>query len=581
VFFRWSPTKHDAGNEPFEYRVEFAVFAPAVGPLKDERAPEWRDAYVGIRRFAMRLSDLLPETEYVFRVSATNLSGRSAFSGYARVKTLKAPNVGVGLVREKLGQLPRSWAKLESQFDEIASGLTKGEALSVDAKDKAWHETVQVLRLHMPAIKQCFRQYTLLGTFGECPSDISLAQWRWALAELKLDTAPFSSAELDDIFEISNRTAGETRLLELTKLGMPTKEAEALIARESSISPTFEDEDGGRQDRLLQHEFVGALLRVGVMRAVLLETWALKRKSLALALDELLKEHLIPYSVAADAPLMRKLLTARTVRGVLDKWRDKMAMPFGAYAYAADVTVDVTEAGEPDAVDERRDERARLTNELTKGPKASLQLMNLLDLLTLLREAHVLDETHCTVRKVTSLFVLVNVDDEIDEIDEIDMAKSEPRGDARGDANVKAAELSLDEFVELACRIAHAKLNEHHNGYHDGYHDGDDGPACSLEGDKGMGKGREEGRAGEEGAGEVGEEGGGGGEAEQYDTSFAEKLDAWFGLSFVPAITNAAKRRLASGAVKRKRVKVQGALFGNIVFRSESGEAIVEPNNAR
>jgi hypothetical protein len=96
-----------------------------------------------------------------------------------------------------------------------------------------------------------------------------------------------------------------------------------------------------------------------------------------------------------------------------------------------------------------------------------------------------------------------------------------------------------------------------------------------------MGKGREEGRAGEEGAGEAGEEGGGGGEAEQYDTSFAEKLDAWFGLSFVPAITNAAKRRLASGAVKRKRVKVQGALFGNIVFRSESGEAIVEPNNAR
>ena len=549
MFFRWSPTKHDAGNEPFEYRVEFAVFVPAVGPLKDERAPEWRDAYVGIRRFAMRLSDLLPETEYVFRVSATNQSGRSAFSGYARVKTLNAPNVG--LVREQLGQLPRSWAKLESQFDEIASGLTKGEALSVDAKDKAWHETVQVLRLHMPAIKQCFRQYTLLGTFGECPSDISLAQWRWALAELKLDTAPFSSAELDDIFEISNRTAGETRLLELTKLGMPTKEAEALIARESSISPTFEDEDGGRQDRLLQHEFVGALLRVGVMRAVLLETWALKRKSLALALDELLKEHLIPYSVAADAPLMRKLLTARTVRGVLDKWRDKMAMPFGAYAYAADVTVDVTEAGEPDAVDERRDERARLTNKLTKGPKASLQLMNLLDLLTLLREAHVLDETCCTVRKVTSLFVLVKVDDEID------MAKS---GLVRGDANDKAAELSLDEFVELACRIAHAKLNEQH---HDGYHDGDDGPACSPEGDKGIGKGREE------GAGEEGEEGGGEGEAEQYGTSFAEKLDAWFGLSFVPAITNAAKRRLASGAVKRKRVKVQGALFGNIVISPE------------
>ena len=540
VFFRWSPTKHDAGNEPFEYRVEFAP----VGPLKEERAHEWRDAYVGIRRFAMRLSDLLPETEYVFRVSATNQAGRSAFSEYARVKTLNAPNAAPnGLAREQLGQLPRSWAKLESQFDEIAAGLTKGEALSPDAKDKAWHETVQILRLHMPAIKQCFRQYTMLCTFGECPSDISLAQWRRALAELKLDTAPFSPAELDDIFERSNRTAGEARLLELTKLGVPTKEAEALIARESSISPTFEDEDGGRQDRLLQHEFVGALLRVGVMRAVLLETWALKRKSLALALDEVLKEHLIPYSVAADAPLMRKLLTARTVRGVLEKWRDQLALPFGTYAYA----VDVKDADESNAVDVTVDKRARLT----KGSEVSLQLMNLLDLLTLLREAHVLDETCCTVRKVTSLFVLVKVDDEID------MAKS---GLVRGDANDKAAELSLDEFVELACRIAHAKLNEQH---HDGYHDGDDGPACSPEGDKGIGKGREE------GAGEEGEEGGGEGEAEQYGTSFAEKLDAWFGLSFVPAITNAAKRRLASGAVKRKRVKVQGALFGNIVISPE------------
>ena len=545
VFFRWSPTKHDAGNEPFEYRVEFAP----VGPLKEERAHEWRDAYVGIRRFAMRLSDLLPETEYVFRVSATNQAGRSAFSEYARVKTLNAPNAAPnGLAREQLGQLPRSWAKLESQFDEIAAGLTKGEALSADAKDKAWHETVQIIRLHMPAIKQCFRQYTMLCTFGECPSDISLAQWRRALAELKLDTAPFSSAQLDDIFERSNRTAGEARLLELTKLGVPTKEAEALIARESSISPTFEDEDGGRQDRLLQHEFVGALLRVGVMRAVLLETWALKRKSLALALDEVLKEHLIPYSVAADAPLMRKLLTARTVRGVLEKWRDQLALPFGTYAYA----VDVKDADESNAVDVTVDERARLT----KGSEVSLQLMNLLDLLTLLREAHVLDETRCTVRKVTSLFVLVKVDDEID------MAKS---GLVRGDANDKAAELSLDEFVELACRIAHAKLNEQH---HDGYHDRDDGPACSPEGDNGIGKGREE------GAGEEGEEGGGEGEAEQYGTSFAEKLDAWFGLSFVPAITNAAKRRLASGAVKRKRVKVQGALFGNIL----RGEMVVEPN---
>ena len=134
----------------------------------------------------------------------------------------------------------------------------------------------------------------------------------------------------------------------------------------------------------LQHEFVGALLRLAVMRGALLSTSGFKRQSLALCLDEIVKEHLIPFSVAKD-DTVSELLQQRNVQWVLDKWRDKMAHPFSVYATA----------DESDAVDER--------GRIKKGAGARMQLMNLIEMLTLFREASIIDDGHCTVRAQAAL----------------------------------------------------------------------------------------------------------------------------------------------------------------------------------
>lgn len=57
----------------------------------------------------------------------------------------------------------------------------------------------------MPVIKQCFRMYTLFGIFDDNPDDISMTQWRRAVAELRMDETPFDSAVIDDIFVRANR----------------------------------------------------------------------------------------------------------------------------------------------------------------------------------------------------------------------------------------------------------------------------------------------------------------------------------------------------------------------------------------
>ena len=59
---------------------------------------------------------------------------------------------------------------------------------------------------------------------------------------------------------------------------------------------------------------------------------------------------------------------------------------------------------------------------------------------------------------------------------------------------------------------------------------------------------------------------------------FEEALDSWLGLFFVPAITNAAKRREASGIVKRKRVQQQGSLFAKTAAELEGEEVFVDAN---
>lgn len=102
---------------------------------------------------------------------------------------------------------------------------------------------------------------------------------------------------------------------------------------------------------------------------------------------------MIPYSYAKNDEVTT-LVQERNVRWILDKWRDKMSYPFTIYS----------SADESDAVDKRG---------RVKKDSKSLQLMNLNEMLQLLRDANVLDDERCTVRAVTTFFVIVNMDDEI------------------------------------------------------------------------------------------------------------------------------------------------------------------------
>ena len=218
----------------------------------------------------------------------------------------------------------------------------------------------QALKKHLVPVKQCFRLYTLLGTFDDNPSDISMTQWRRAIAELRMDKPPYEAAAIDDIFVRANRSAEEARVLEQRKEAASAKgrsggeeegaaaDGAALAAQPSSAGEEEVDADGGRADRLLQHEFVGALLRLGALRAQTLRSKASKYKSLAMALDELVVEHLVPYSCAKDE--LAPVLAERNVRWVLDKWRDKMAPAYATCAAERrDACTDPGASGAPGA----------------------------------------------------------------------------------------------------------------------------------------------------------------------------------------------------------------------------------------
>ena len=153
-----------------------------------------------------------------------------------------------------------------------------------------------------------------------------------------------------------------------------------------------------------------------------------------------------------------------------------VCIPRAAHAFSVYSTVDETDA---------TDAKGRV-----QWGSASLTLMNLTELLELLRDANILDDGACTVRTVTSFFVLVNIDDEIYQADL----------GPRADKSDNPAELSMDEFMEICARICNVKLADR-----------------------------------------------------DPDEPFEMVLETWLGLFFAPAVNNAAKRREASGMSKRKR----------------------------
>ena len=90
-----------------------------------------------------------------------------------------------------------------------------------------------------------------------------------------------------------------------------------------------------------------------------------------------------------------------------------------------------------------------------KGVGCDDGTMSLSELVLALKEAKVLDET-CTAREVTRLFVMVNADD--------DIYVMEGGAARRGHRGKGAAELDYDEFCEVLCRICDQKCPEPREG---------------------------------------------------------------------------------------------------------------------
>ena len=104
----------DGGDEPFAYEVHYSPIDPITNDVV-----EWHTAYKGIRRFKCKVEQLLPNTEYVFRVAAVNMCGRSAWSEYVTATTESAPEG----IRAVITQLPKAWLALESNLDDAFARL--------------------------------------------------------------------------------------------------------------------------------------------------------------------------------------------------------------------------------------------------------------------------------------------------------------------------------------------------------------------------------------------------------------------------------------------------------------------------
>eukprot|EP00966_Prymnesium_polylepis_P100641 2330947-Prymnesium_polylepis.1 len=163
------------------------------------------------------------------------------------------------------------------------------------------------------------------------------------------------------------------------------------------VVPNEESDDS----TLLQHEFVGALLRLAVLR---LQQGSQRRDSIfaaepqhalvppgvgvvAHALDVLIEQRVKPFMVKLGMDDALSLaLKGRGCKAVRRMFEDKLQVAFLGFAR------DRSPAG--------------------AGAGDETMSMNLGELVAMLKEAQVLDD-RCTMREVTTFFVLANVDDEL------------------------------------------------------------------------------------------------------------------------------------------------------------------------
>ena len=200
---------------------------------------------------------------------------------------------------------------------------------------------------------------------------------------------------------------------------------------------------------LLQHEFVIAVIRLAHAKYAASATGdsslaKATAPSLADCFERLMLEHVTPFATFSLKDGLSSLIKSRGVRAALVNHREGLLEAFETYC-----AVDKTAEGMADG---------------------GLKSMNLSELFTMLREAHVIDEA-CTTREVTMMFVMVNMDDETYIQNATHVGRAAHGSAAAGSPTKRrvartdtSAELDFDEFLEIMVRICNEKLPKPRDG---------------------------------------------------------------------------------------------------------------------
>ena len=228
----WEVVPDDGDDDVYKYEVQMAL----VDPVRPRDDPQFECVYEGIAEWSVTVDGLLPDNEYIFRVAAHNSKGRGSWSEELRLETRREgdPNL--------VQQSPPAWLALKANMDDLFTEASRlaGDGWMLEAE---WAACVDAMRQRMTPIKLAFRFYSLLGSTDDNPDDMSMSQFRLFVKDCRIQAKGIPPAAIDNAFMRANRE----------------------VAGAEAVS-----NDANDDHKLMQHEFVGALLRLAMLRYKLL-----------------------------------------------------------------------------------------------------------------------------------------------------------------------------------------------------------------------------------------------------------------------------------------------------------------------
>jgi len=340
------------------------------------------------------VSGLLEDNEYAVRARAVNGRGSAEWSEELVAQTAPEQEAEGGDV-----EIPPAWLELRPHIQDLLKAATKAAAAESEhspgvSADWQWQGLVDAMRRHQDSLKLFFRFYSLLASTDANPNDMSMTQFRNFAKDAHVMCSGMVKADIDNQFVRANRE----------------------LEQQSDAIDNSENDN----NRLVQYEFVQALLRIAVIRAQRLRTP--NASSLGGAFSDFVEhaDRFVHFDVTDEISTMIK---SRAVKAVRIKYEDHLSRVFNLFS--------------------RNSAAAKARGAPIKAAKAApaVDSMNLGELMTMLKEAKIFDN-RCTPREVTTFFVLVNIDDEL-------------RASGPGDG---ADELTFSEFWEISARICNEQV---------------------------------------------------------------------------------------------------------------------------